>query len=80
VAEAEPTTLPEREDEEPPLDPEAVRRAYHVHRQRRAARERWQRQRRWASVRFWVVLVIVLAAAIVLGARTLGEIERVFGL
>jgi hypothetical protein len=77
VAKAEPTVAPE---EEPPLDPEAVQRAYRLHRQRRLARERWQRERRWASVRFWVVLTLVLTAAVLLGARTLGEIERVFGL
>jgi hypothetical protein len=77
VAKAEPTVAPE---EEPPLDPEAVRQAYRLHRQRRLARERRQRAQRWAGVRFWVVLTLVLAAAIVLGARTLGEIERVFGL
>jgi hypothetical protein len=77
VAKAEPTVAPE---EDPPLDPGAVQRAYRLHRQRRLARERWQRQRRWASVRFWVVLALVLTAAVLLGARTLGEIERVFGL
>jgi hypothetical protein len=77
VAKAEPTAAAE---EEPPLDPAAVQRAYRLHRQRRLARERRQRERRWASVRFWFVLVLVLAAAVVLAARTLGEIERVFGL
>jgi anti-sigma-K factor RskA len=81
VAKAEPTIVPDEEDEQqPPLDPEAVQRAYRLHRHRRAARERWQRERKWASVRFWVVLALVLAAALLLGARTLGEIERVFGL
>jgi anti-sigma-K factor RskA len=79
VAKAEPTTAAEHE-EDPPLDPEAVQRAYHLHRQRRRARERWQREKKWANVRFWFVLVLALAAALVLGARVLGEIERVFGL
>jgi hypothetical protein len=77
VAKAEPTAL---QEEDPPLDPDAVQRAYRLHRQRRLARERRQREQRWASVRFWVVLTLVLVAAIVLAARTLGEIERVFGL
>jgi hypothetical protein len=31
-------------------------------------------------LRFWVVLALVVAVAAVLAARTLGEIERVFGL
>ena len=77
MAKVEPTTLPE---DEPPLDPEAVERAYRLHRARRAARQRWHREKKWAGVRFWVILVVVLAATILLGARTLGEIERVFGL
>jgi hypothetical protein len=81
VAEAEPTIAPEEEQgEEPPLDPEAVERAYRLHRARRRARERWQREKRWASFRFWFVLALVLAATVLLAARTLGEIERVFGL
>jgi anti-sigma-K factor RskA len=67
-------------DETPPLDPEAVSRAYRFHRARRAAREQRHRERRWASLRFWLVFLLVLAAAVFLAARTLGEIERVFGL
>jgi len=71
---------PAPEQEAPPLDPGAVERAYRFHRARRAARAKRHREKRWASVRFWLVLVVVLAAATLLAARTLGEIERVFGL
>jgi anti-sigma-K factor RskA len=67
-------------DQEPPLDPDAVDRAYRLHRARRAAKEKRHRERRWASVRFWVVLALAVAVAAVLAARTLGEIERLFGL
>jgi len=67
-------------EEEPPLDPEAVERAYRLHRARRAARVRRHREKRWAGVRFWVVLALTGAVAAVLAARTLGEIERLFGL
>lgn len=77
MARLEQTTAPE---ETPPLDPEAVHRAYRFHRARRAARERRYRERRWASLRFWFVFALVLAAAAFLAARTLGEIERIFGL
>ncbi len=66
--------------EEPPLDPEAVQRAYRFHRARRAARERRHREKRWAGFRFWLVLTLVLIVVVLLAARTLGEIERVFGL
>jgi anti-sigma-K factor RskA len=79
VAKVEPTTVSEGE-EEPPLDPGAIERAYRFHRARRAARERWQRERRWAGFRFWLVLILVLAVTVLLAARVLGEIERVFGL
>ena len=78
VAKVEPTVA--AEEEAPPLDPQAVERAYRLHRARRAARERWQRERRWAGLRFWLVLVLVLAAAVLLAAWTLDEIERLFGL
>jgi anti-sigma-K factor RskA len=71
---------PAASEESAPVDPEAISRAYRFHRARRAARERHHRERRWASLRFWLVFTLVLAAAIFLAARTLGEIERVFGL
>jgi hypothetical protein len=74
------TPTPTAQDEGPPLDPHAVERAYHFHRARRAARERYQRERDTARLRFWFVLAIVLVAAASLAARTLGEIEHVFGL
>jgi anti-sigma-K factor RskA len=66
--------------DEPPLDPEAVERAYRRHRARRAAKERRHRERRWANVRFWFLLAVAIAVAVVLAARTLGEMQRVFGL
>lgn len=77
MAKTAPTTA---SDDAPPLDPEAVERAYRFHRAKRAARERRSREKRWASFRFWIGLVLVLAAGIFLAAQTLGEIERVFGL
>ena len=66
--------------EEPPLDPDAVPRAYLHHRARCAAKQQWHREKRWAGVRFWLVLALVLVVTGVIAARTLGEIERVFGL
>jgi len=75
-------SLPERSlvDDEPPLDPDAISQSYFHHRARRAARARLHRQKRWAAVRFWLVVVLVLVVTVVIAARTLGEIERVFGI
>ena len=66
--------------EDPPVDPLAIEEAYRLHRARRAARARRLREKRWAGIRFWFLLVVGIAVAVLLAARTLGEIERVFGL
>ncbi len=81
MAQPAPTTEePFQLEDGPPLDPEAVSRAYLKHRARRAAKAKRHREKRWAGVRFWVVLALVVVVTGVLAARTLGEIERVFGL
>jgi hypothetical protein len=83
VARVEPSLAAENAtdpEEAPPLDPHAVRRAYRQERAKRSARKRHEREQRMAGFRFWLVLVLVLAVAVFLAARTLGEIERVFGL
>lgn len=81
MAQPAPTTQqPPILEDEPPLDPEAVSRAYRTHRARRAAKAKRHRAKRWAGVRFWLVLALVVVVTGVLAARTLGEIERVFGL
>ena len=78
MTQSAPTTAPEEDD--PPLDPEAVDRAYRFYRARRAVRAQRHREKRRAGFRFWLVLVLVVAATALVAARTLGEIERVFGL
>ena len=77
---AQSTPPPAELEEEAPLDPHAVSRAYRHHRARRAARKQRHRDKRWAGVRFWLVLALVVVVTVVLATRTLGEIERVFGL
>ncbi|HEU5490222.1 MAG TPA: hypothetical protein VFU84_05455 [Gaiellaceae bacterium] len=74
------TTPSPLRDDDPPLDPDAISRNYRLHRARRAAKAKRHREKRWAGVRFWLVLALVVLVAGVLAARTLGEIERVFGL
>jgi anti-sigma-K factor RskA len=71
---------PAARDEDLPLDPDAVDRAYRAHRARRAAKAKRTRERRWAKVRFWALIAVAFAVALVLAARTLGEVQRVFGL
>lgn len=66
--------------DEPPLDPFAIEDAYRKHRAARVARAKRKRAKRWAGVRFWAVLVIGIVVAVLLATRTMGEIERVFGL
>ena len=77
---AQTTPPPAALEEEPPLDPDAVSRAYRQHRARRAAKQKRHREKRWAGVRFWLVLALVVIVTGVIATRTLGEIERVFGL
>jgi anti-sigma-K factor RskA len=74
------TSEPPALEDEPPLDPHAISRSYRHHRARRAAKARRHRAKRWAGFRFWLVVALVVAVAVVLALRTLGEIERVFGL
>jgi hypothetical protein len=67
-------------EDAPPLDPDAVGRAYRFHRARRAAREERKRESRLAGLRFWLVIALVILVASLLAARTLGEIQHLFGL
>jgi hypothetical protein len=81
VAQPAQTTPPRPlRDDDPPLDPDAIARNYRLHRARRAAKAKRHREKRWAGVRFWLVLALVVVVTGVIAARTLGEIERVFGL
>ncbi|HTK24872.1 MAG TPA: hypothetical protein VL264_11645 [Gaiella sp.] len=68
------------EHDPPELDPDAVRRSYHVHRARRAARVAHRRRTRMAGARFWIVLLLLLVAFVVLATTTWREIGRLFGL
>jgi hypothetical protein len=67
-------------DDEPPLDPEAIPRAYRFHRaQRRAKFERRQRSRE-AALRFLVVFTLLLAGAIAIALVMWHEVQRLFGI
>jgi hypothetical protein len=66
--------------EEPPLDPEAIDRAYHYHRARRNARLRRKRERARARLRFVVTFGVLTALAVFLMLTIWHEVQRVFGL
>ena len=67
-------------DEGPTVDPDAVRRSYHLHRARRKARIEHRRRTKRAGARFWVVLVLLVAVCVFLALTTWREIGRLFGL
>jgi hypothetical protein len=78
---AEPARSPiEPLEEELPLDPDAVDRAYRYHRAQRRARIERSRRRRHATLRFVVVFVVLLALAITLAITIWREIGRLFGI
>jgi hypothetical protein len=66
--------------EEPPVDPQAIDRAYHYHRARRNARLRHKRETSRARLRFTLALVVLLALAIALIWTIYNEVQKVFGL
>lgn len=71
-------SVPARED--PPVDPEAVDRAYIYHRARRNARVRRKRERARARLRFFLTFFFLVALAIALMFTVWREVQDVFGL
>jgi hypothetical protein len=65
---------------EPPVDPEAVDRAYHYHRARRNARVRRQREKTNAKLRFFVTFALLAGLALFLILTIWNEVQKVFGL
>ncbi len=66
--------------EEPPVDPEAIDRAYHYHRARRNARLRRKREKAHARLRFFVAFAVLAGLALFLLLTIWHEIQKVFGL
>jgi hypothetical protein len=66
--------------DEPPVDPEAIDRAYRLHRARRRARIERSRERSRARIRFFVVVFLLVTAAIALLLTLWHEVQSVFGL
>jgi hypothetical protein len=66
--------------EEPPVDPEAIDRAYHYHRARRNARIRRKREKTQARLRFILTFAVLLGLAVFLMLTIWHEVQKVFGL
>jgi hypothetical protein len=66
--------------DDPPVDPEAIDRAYRLHRARRRIRVERSRERARARLRFLAVVVLLVGAALVLLLTLWHEVQSVFGL
>jgi hypothetical protein len=66
--------------DEPPVDPEAIDRAYHYHRARRNARLRRKREKAHARLRFFVTFAVLAGLALFLLLTIWQEVQKVFGL
>ncbi|TML57594.1 MAG: hypothetical protein E6G09_12730 [Actinobacteria bacterium] len=66
--------------EDPPVDPEAIDRAYHYHRARRNARLRRQREKAQARLRFFMTFALLVGLALFLLLTIWHQVQKVFGL
>jgi hypothetical protein len=66
--------------EEPPVDPEAIDRAYRYHRARRNAKLRRKRESSRARLRFVLTVSVLAALAIAIMLTLWHEVQNVFGL
>jgi hypothetical protein len=64
----------------PPVDPNAIRRAYRLERAKRRRRDERARAKRMAGIRFATVLLFLLVLSVLLSLTIWEEIERLFGL
>jgi hypothetical protein len=77
---AQPARRVEAPSEDPPVDPEAIDRAYHFHRARRNARLRRKREKSRARLRFVITFVVLVGLALFLMLTTWREVQELFGL
>ncbi|MEP6892468.1 MAG: hypothetical protein ABI927_01700 [Gaiellaceae bacterium] len=68
------------ETDEPPLDPDAIDRAYWHHRARRHARVERRRATRRAGARFWFFLLVLLAVTVAFVVFIAHDVQRLFGI
>ena len=66
--------------EDPPVDPEAIDRAYHYHRARRNALLRRKREKSNARLRFFITFTLLVGLSLFLLLTIWHEVQKVFGL
>ena len=73
---------PERrlQEEEPPVDPAAIDRAYRANRARRRAQSERKEETRRARLRFWIALLVLVVLTIAIALTSWREVQRLFGL
>lgn len=67
-------------DDDPPIDPDAVRQAYWDHRAARLARVHRRKRVKRAGIRFWLTLVALVGGGIGLAIVMWREVQQLFGL
>jgi hypothetical protein len=77
---AEPARRATPVPDDPPVDPDAIDRAYRLHRARRRMRIERRRERARARLRFFVVVFLLVAAAAAILVTLWREVQSVFGL
>ena len=77
---AEPAQRQRARTDAPPVDPQAVDRAYRFYRASGTPRSNIGGRRRMAHVRFWAFLGILLLACAVVAVTVWGEVARIFGI
>jgi hypothetical protein len=77
---AQPARRVDAPPDEPPVDPEAIDRAYHYHRARRNARLRRKREKTHAQLRFMFTFAVLAGLALFLLLTIWHEVQKVFGL
>lgn len=71
---------PPPEGAEPPLDPDAVAKAFIRERARRVAREQHVIEQRKARIRYWIIIATLILAAVILTASIWDQLKTLFGI
>jgi hypothetical protein len=77
---AQPARRRQPQVEAPPVDPNAIDRAYRFYRAQRHAKVEHRHATRMARLRFWAFLGLLLLACAVVAVTVWGEIARIFGI